>query len=210
MTAATAPAPLGNPAAPAVDANDYDGVWRLSVDQYHAMIQAGILTDDDRVELLEGVLVQKMPKNPAHMTAKRLIVKALEGILPAGWIVDSEAPVTTSDSEPEPDIAAVRGTARAFKAHHPGPKDAALIIEVADSSLRRDRGQKKRLYARARVREYWIVNLVDRQIEVYTEPTGPVRKPDYRHHRDYLGNEAVPVILDGHEVGRLTVADVLP
>jgi Uma2 family endonuclease len=207
MTTATVAAPVGIPAA---KADEYEGIWRLSVHQYHAMIQAGILTDDDPVELLEGVLVQKMPKNPAHMTAKRLLVKALERILPPGWIVDSEAPVTTSDSEPEPDIAAVRGTERDFTSRHPGAKDTALIVEIADSSLSRDRGRKKRLYARAGVREYWIVNLIDRQIEAYSEPTGRSRKPDYRKHRDYGQVDTIPVVLDGREVGRLNVVDVLP
>ncbi len=210
MATVTAPAPLGTAAAPAPEADDYDGVWRLSVDQYHAMIQADILTADDPVELLEGVLVAKMPKNPGHVMAKRLLVDALRKIIPAGWFVDEQDPVTTTDSEPEPDATVLRGSPRDYPTHHPGPKEAALIAEVADSSLRRDRGQKKRLYARARVREYWIVNLIDRQIEVYTDPTGPVRKPDYRQHHDYAATDTVPVIVDGREVGRLSVADVLP
>jgi putative restriction endonuclease len=85
-----------------------------------------------------------------------------------------------------------------------------LIAEVADSSLRRDRGWKKRLYARARVAVYWIVNLVDRQIEVYTEPTGPVKRPDYRQRADYKPGDKVPVVLDGREVARLAVNDILP
>jgi Uma2 family endonuclease len=198
------------PAAPSAAAEEFDGVWRLSVDRYHAIIRAGILTEDDPVELLEGVLVQKMPKNPAHVTAKRLLRKALERIVPAGWIVDTEDPVTTKDSEPEPDIVVIRGTDLDFADRHPGPKDTALVVEVADSSLRRDRGQKKRLYARARVPEYWIVNLIDRQIEVYAEPTGPGRKPDYRKPTIYSAAGVVPVVIDGRQVGRLTVADLLP
>ena len=92
----------------------------------------------------------------------------------------------------------------------PGPPDCAIVVEIADTTLRRDRGQKKRLYARARVPEYWIVNLVDRQVEVYTEPTGPGRKPDYRKPTVYGSTDAVPVVIDGREVGRLNVADLLP
>ena len=109
-----------------------------------------------------------------------------------------------SDSKGDP------GTVRDFAKRHPGPKDAVLIAEVADSSLRRDRGQKKRLYARARVREYWIVNLVERQVEVHSEPTGPGRKPDYRERTVYAATDAIPVVIDGREVGRLSVADLLP
>jgi Uma2 family endonuclease len=174
------------------------------------MIQAGILTDDDPVELLEGLLVQKMPKNPAHVTAKRLLRKAVERILPDGWMVDTEDPVTTSDSEPEPDVAVVRGTERDFAQRHPGPTDAILIAAVADSSLSRDRGRKKRLYARAKVREYWVVNLVNRQVEVYSDPTGPGKKPDYLQHQVYAAADTIPVVLDGREVGRIAVADILP
>jgi Uma2 family endonuclease len=210
MTTATAHAPLGTSAAPAAETDDYDGVWRLSVDQYHAMIGANILTEDDPVELLEGVLVQKMPKNTARVLAKRLLVEALRQILPRGWFVNDQDPVTTADSEPEPDTAVFRGSPRDYSTQHPGPADAAIVAEVADSSLRRDRGQKKRLYARARVREYWIVNLIDRQIEVYTDPTGPGRMPDYRQRHDYSPTDKISVVIDGREIGRLTVADLLP
>src|SRR5204863_865124 len=79
-------------------------VWRLSVEQYHAMIRAGILTEDDPIELLEGLLIPKMSKNPSHPWAKRLLLKALAPLLPQGWEVDSQDAITTLDSEPEPDV----------------------------------------------------------------------------------------------------------
>jgi Uma2 family endonuclease len=185
-------------------------VWRLSVDQYHAMIRAGILTDDDPVELLEGFLVAKMAKNPPHILAKRLFRRALEQVIPASFFVDEEDPVTTDDSEPEPDVAVFRGTPRDYPDRHPGPQDTALVVEISDSSLGRDRNRKKRIYARASVPVYWIVNLVDRQVEVYTDPTGPADKPDYRQRKDHGPAETVPVVVDGREVGRLTVGDLLP
>jgi Uma2 family endonuclease len=195
---------------PPAAVEDIEEIWRLSVDQYHAMIDAAILDEDDPVELLEGLLVTKMSKNTAHVLAKRLLLEALRAILPAGWFLDEQDPVTTADSEPEPDTAVIRGSPRDYSVRHPGPEDVAIIIEVADSSLRRDRGRKKRLYARASIREYWIVNLIDRQVEVYTDPTGPGKQPDYRQHRDYAASDAVPVIVDGREVGRLTVTNLLP
>jgi Uma2 family endonuclease len=185
-------------------------VWRLSVEQYHAMIQAGILTEDTPVELLEGVLIANMPKNPAHTTAKRLLLQALVNLLPAGWFADDQEPVTTADSEPEPDVVVIRGSVREYSGRHPSPQDVALVIEVSDATLKRDRGRKKRLYARAAVPEYWIVNLIDRQIEVYTAPSGPAEEPDYGQRRDYRPDEQVPVVVDGAEVGRLTVSDLLP
>jgi Uma2 family endonuclease len=149
-----------------------DVIWRFSVDQYHAMIRAGILTEDDPVELLEGWLVTKMPKNPRHSVATRLIRQALEGLLPPGWYVDTQEPLTTADSEPEPDVVVVCGDRRQYLDHHPGPQDVALVVEVADSTLQRDRSLKKRLYAAAGIPAYWIVNLLDSQFEVYTDWKG--------------------------------------
>jgi len=187
-----------------------DLIWRLSVDQYHAMIQAGILTDDDPVELLEGWLVAKMPKSPLHRAVTRLIRQVLERLVPAEWYVDSQEPITTDDSEPEPDVVVVRGETRHYLDRHPGPHDVGLVIEVADTTLQRDRGFKKRLYARAGISVYWIVNLSDNQCEVYTEPSGPEPQPDYRQRQDYSSSDVIPVVLAGVEIGRIAVREFLP
>lgn len=85
-----------------------------------------------------------------------------------------------------------------------------MVVEVADSTLEYDRTIKKQIYAHARIPVYWIVNLVDRLIEVYTDPSGPAEAPDYREHRDYLPEDEIPVILEGQEIGRLAVRDLLP
>src|SRR5919106_6095054 len=82
-------------------------IWRFNVDQYHAMIRTGILTEDDPVELLEGWLVTKMPKNPRHGVVTQQTREALARVLPSGWYVNTQEPITTVDSEPEPDIAVV-------------------------------------------------------------------------------------------------------
>jgi Uma2 family endonuclease len=182
---------------------------RLSVAQYHAMARAGILDEASPVELLEGYLVTKLTKNPAHVLAKRRLRGAIERVLPSGWFPGSEDPFTTSDSEPEPDLAVIRGDPERYAERHPLPDEIALLIEVADSSLRRDQTLKKRIYARAGVPAYWIVNLVDRRIEVYTTPSGPVDVPDYAERVDYGEGEAVPLMLDGQELGRLAVSEVL-
>jgi Uma2 family endonuclease len=187
-----------------------DVIWRFSVDQYHAMIRAGILTEDDPVELLEGWLVTKMPKNPPHSVVTQLTREALARILPSGWYVDAQEPITTADSEPEPDVVVVRGDRRQYLNRHPGPQDVALVIEVADSTLQRDRSLKKRLYAAAGIPVYWIVNLLDGQIEVYTNPSGPGEQPDYHQQQNYGPADAVPMMIEGREVGRLTVRDLLP
>src|SRR3954465_300703 len=95
-------------------------VFRLSVEQYHAMIDAGVLTDDDPVELLEGILVFKMPKKPAHRLPVRKLFKAIDGLLPTGWFVQLQEPVTLSDGEPEPDASVVRGADEDYATRHPG------------------------------------------------------------------------------------------
>lgn len=156
-----------------------DLILRLSIEQYHAMIQSGILTDDDFVELLEGWLVFKMPKNPPHRATTRLVRTALENILPPGWYVDSQEPITLSNSEPEPDIVVVRGDTRQYLDRHPGAADIGIVIEVSDPTLQRDRTVKKRIYARAGIAIYWIVNLVEEQVEVYSQPLVEVEQPDY-------------------------------
>jgi Uma2 family endonuclease len=203
-TPSVLPAKVGAAAVPT------DFIWRLSVKQYHAMIRAGILTEDDPVELLEGWLIPKMPKNPAHRVATHLIRQALERLVPTGWYVDTQEPITTSDSEPEPDVMVVRGETRHYLDRHPGPPDVALVVEVAEATLQRDRLFKKQLYARARIPIYWIVNLADNQVEVYGEPSGPAEQPDYRQRREYGLSEAVPMMIAGIEVGRIPVRELLP
>jgi Uma2 family endonuclease len=206
LTAPTMPAPTT--AAPSPRARPQ--LYRLSVAQYHEMARRGILTAADRVELLDGLLVQKMTKNPPHTLATQLTREAVERPLPNGWFVNVQEPVTTATSEPEPDVSIIRGERRQFGTHHPSPKDVAAAIEVADSSLADDQGWKKQVYAAASIAVYWIVNLVDCRVEVYTEPTGPADQPGYRQRRDYGPTEEVPLVLDGKEVARIPVRELLP
>ena len=185
-------------------------VWRLSVDQYHEMLRAGILTEDDPVELLDGWLVTMTPKNPPHHLATELAREALEHLTPEGWHVDSQEPITLSSSEPEPDVAVVRGARRLYADRHPQPSDIGLVVEVADDSLERDQTFKQRLYAQAGIPEYWIVNLVDRRLEVYREPSGPGEKPGYRQHRSHAPSEEVALSLDDRVAARFLVSILFP
>jgi len=179
-------------------------IWRISVEQYHEMIESGILTEDDPVELLEGWLVTKMPKTPRHSFSTQQTRETLTGIVPSGWYVDSQEPITTADSEPEPDIIVVRGSPRDYS-EHPTAKDIALVVEVTDATLQRDRTLKLRVYASAGIAVYCILNLLERQLEVYGEPEGAT----YRQRRDYAATETVPVVIGGQEVGRVTVRELL-
>ena len=198
------------PPVESVAAIPNDLIFRLSIEQYHAIIQAGILTDDDSVELLEGWLIFKMPKNPPHRATTRLVRTALENILPAGWYVDSQEPITLSNSEPEPDIVVVRGDTRQYLDRHPGAEDIALIIEVSDTTLQRDRTVKKRIYACAGIAIYWIVNLVGGLVEVYSQHLVEVEQPDYSQRLDFGRSAVIPIIIEGIEIGAIAVNSLLP
>ncbi|MGI8977855.1 MAG: Uma2 family endonuclease [Pirellulaceae bacterium] len=183
---------------------------RFSVEQYQQMIEHGILEESNRIELLEGILVLKMTKKPAHWIAAKLVSDALEGLNVAGYFVHRQDPVNTNDSVPEPDAALVHGTPRDYLLRNPSAADSCLVVEVAETSLAHDRGWKKRIYARAGVPVYWIVNLIDRQVEVFTLPSGPADKPDFAQRQVFGTAEEVAVWVSGVEVGRIAVKEILP
>src|SRR5262245_9934203 len=183
---------------------------RFTVAEYHAMIDAGVFASDENFELLEGLIVRKMTKHPPHWIATGNLRDLLIALRISGFFVHSQEPVTTSDSEPEPDIALIRGARRDYKGRNPDPKQSPFVVEVSDSSLALDRKWKKRIYGRAGIPVFWIVNLVDRQIEIYTQPSGAGERPDYGNCQIFGADGEVPVVIDGSEVGRLVVKDVLP
>jgi Uma2 family endonuclease len=186
------------------------GFHRFTVDEYHKLIEIGLLTEDDNLELLEGYLVQKMSRNPPHDGTLQLVIDALAPHLSAGWCLRQQSAVTMTDSEPEPDVAVVRGDKRSYLTHHPGPADVGLVVEVAETTLPSDRTDKLRIYARAGIPVYWIVNLTDRQVEVYGQPSGPTANPDYATRQTYKPGDGVPVVLDGQPVGNVPAAELLP
>ncbi len=182
----------------------------FSVARYQRMIENGILTPEDKVELLENYVVLKMPRNPRHDSTLQRMLRPLLRALPSGWDLRVQAAVALADSQPEPDFAVVRGSAADYETRHPGPADVGLVIEVADSSLLRDQRDKTRIYARGAIPCYWIVNLVDRRIEVYSQPTGPLAVPAYASFQTYQPGDAVPLFLDGAAVGTVPAAELLP
>lgn len=184
-------------------------LYRFSVDQYERMIDAGVLTSGDRVELIEGVVVQKMTQHPPHAVAIDYARDALLPLLPDDWRLREQKPIKLSDSEPEPDLVIVRGPLRHYERRHPRPADIAVVIEVADTTLETDRRDKGRMYARARIPVYWIINLNDRCVEVYTEPRGG-KSPVYRRRSDYDSDGQVALVIQDDEVGKISVSDLLP
>lgn len=186
------------------------GFHRFTVAQYERLIETGFVTEDDNLELLEGYLVPKMTKNPAHEGCIDLASDLLNSHKPSGWIVRIQEAVTLGDSVPEPDLALARGTRRSYLVRHPGPSDVGLVVEVADSSLASDRTDKGRIYGRAGIACYWIVNVADGQIEVYTSPSGPTASPGYAQRQDYLPGNALPFLLDGVPIATIPVQELLP
>jgi hypothetical protein len=172
------------------------------------MIETGILTENDRVELLEGWIVPKMPHKPPHDGTIWLAQTALLPRLPPEWILRIQSAITTPDSEPEPDLVIARGPGLRYFTTHPTPRDIALAIEVADTSLLEDRKDKGRLYARARIPIYWIINLPDTQIEVYSQPkTG--RSARYHKCDIYQSGQQVPLTIGGIKVRPIDVHELL-
>ena len=177
---------------------------RLTVEEYERI---GELLDDPRVELIDGYVVAKMPKSPEHSWTTESLREALKSRLPPGWTWHKEDPVRMpAYDEPEPDIAIVRGSNADYKHRHPEPADVALLVEVSDTTLSIDRGIKRSIYAREGIPVYWIVNLVDRQVEVYTDPG----QGGYASRQDFKPGQQVPVVIAGQPLAPIAVDDILP
>ena len=188
----------------------YAALRPFSVAEYQRLTEIGILTDEDKVELLDGLVVLKMPRNPPHDSSIQALAQLIPPLLPVGWSVRSQLAVVVATSVPEPDVAVARGSWRDYHTRHLGPADVGLVIEVAESSLDRDREDKRPIYADAGIPVYWIVNLVDQQVEVYTAPTGGGPTAAYAQRQDFRAGDSIPLVLDGTVVGQVAVADVLP
>jgi len=147
-------------------------VYRWSRRDYARMIDRGILDEDEPIELLDGLLLVKEPQSSLHRTAVLLVAAALERAFGEGWFVQTQSPIILDDrSEPEPDVAVVRGSPRDYVGAH--PTRPGLVVEVVQTALATARGRKAAAYARAGITDYWIVNLVDRALEIHREPARP-------------------------------------
>jgi Uma2 family endonuclease len=176
------------------------------------MIAAGVLTRDDRVQLLEGEIVLMTPIGPPHRYTVVVAGEALSRLVPAEWKVITQQPITLSNSEPELDVSVVRSEAALALDRHPGAADTAILIEVADSSLALDRNRKQAIYAAAGIPEYWVVNLAQRSIEVYREPAPAVAggRATYSVRHEFRDADSVPVCIAGQEIGKIAVAEIVP
>ena len=173
------------------------------------MSQIGIVHPDDNLELIEGVIVEKMTQNPPHSVCVTRLNRLLLRQLDENWSVRSQTVLRLPDSLPEPDCLIALGPDDRYARAHPTPNDALLVIEVSDDTLQYDRRVKGRMYARAGVTHYRIVNLIDRQIEHYSGPDSAAAEPTYRHQRVYHEPETVSFQLDGQTSISLKISDML-
>ncbi len=206
MATATRPDPYAVPHPALVQR----GFFRLSLTDYHDLGERGILTPADRVELIDGYLVVKpMHKSRTATTVVR-VARFLDRAIPPGYVARSQVPITLSTSEPEPDAVVARGDLRTYDPRHPNASEVVLVAEVSDSSLRSDREYKSSVYAGAGIPLYWILNLVDNIVEVYSQPSGPGDDPKYHQRQDFTNADSLPLILDGQQIALVPVAELLP
>jgi Uma2 family endonuclease len=181
----------------------------ITVEAYERMIEEGEIGEHDDVELIKGRVVVKMGQGPIHASGSEKSRRPIERLVPPGWHVRIEKPVRipAEDSEPVPDLSIVRGDVEDYLNRHPQPEDVALIVEVAKTSLALDREQAVILGA-AGIPVYWIVNIDDRQLEVY--PGAPGVAGAYPPPTILDESASVELAIDGQVVGQIAVADLLP
>lgn len=158
---------------------------RFTVEDYFRMAETGILPPDARVELIEGEIIDMLPIGPFHSGALNQLVRDFSALASGRWLVSFQAPIHLGDSSlPEPDLMLLRPAADNYKSFHPKPEDVYLVIEVSDSSLVFDRETKLPLYAKAGIEEAWILNVPQKQLEIYQQPNA-------------LGYESKTILTDG-------------
>ena len=184
-------------------------LWRMPRSRYERLVDTGVFGPEDRIELLDGLLVVREPQRARHATVVGLVRAALQKAFGSGYHIREEKPIALDRlSEPEPDVAVVPGKLRDYLTAHPARP--VLVVEVADSSLALDRLRKGGLYARAGIADYWVVNLIDEALEVYREPLhrSPGRGWNYDSVRVLRRNAVVTPLAAPR--ARIRVAALLP
>ena len=178
--------------------------------EYERLIEMAIFQPDERLELIDGLLVLREPQNSPHVVGTQLAQRVLDRAFGAGWHVRAQFPLALDDmSEPEPDAAVVPGDPRDYLGGRPARP--VLIVEVAESRLAFDRQHKASLYARAGIADYWVVNLVDRVLEVHREPVADATAP-YGFHYGSITRLTPPMTVTplAAPSAVIPVADLLP
>lgn len=176
-------------------------IWRMTVDRYDRLTELGWF-HDQRVELMEGRIVRMAAQLEPHVACVSLAAKAVARAFGNGYYVRFQAPLVQGKfSKPEPDLAVVRGTERGFL-QSGTPTTALLVIEVSDTTLRQDRGRKAGIYARSGIADYWIINLVDRRLEIHRDPVRHAR------YKSRFGYASIQVVQPGGSIAPLAAPHV--
>jgi Uma2 family endonuclease len=185
--------------------------YRLTVRQFLDMIELGVFPHDARIELLRGILVEHPKKSTRHDFAVCELSDQLRKMLPTPWFVREEKSIELGrTSRVSPDIALIRGPRDPHQAQAPRAESVGFLIEVSDSTYLYDRGVKWRAYASAMIPAYWIVNMTKREIEVYRDPQGRGKTASFGETTVFGPESEIPVFLEGREIGRISVKDVIP
>ncbi len=181
---------------------------RVTLAEYHRMAEAGVFGVDPHIELLEGMIVARATENSPHVLATDLVQSLLTRLVPPGFYVSMGNPVAIAerDSEPEPDAAIVRGTPRDYTARRRTARDAAVVIEITDTSYDLDSRVKTALYGAAGVPIYWLLDLNRQRLEIHSDPS----LDGYRRRVEREADALVPILLDGVEVAQFPLREILP
>lgn len=185
------------------------GIYRMTPRQFRKAMDAGVF-GENHVELLGGIPFV-MAENPPHILVCLTLYEILFLLVPRPrWVLNKEHRLKLGNWLPLPDIVVLQGPRATYGTRLARAGDVALLVEVADTSYPRDSGPKLRRYATYRIPVYWIVDLNRRIVEVYTDPFGKGKQAGYAQRVIYREGDRIPVELDGQEVGRVVVADLLP
>jgi Uma2 family endonuclease len=187
--------------------------YRMTAEEFFHAVEAGVFPPDRRLGLWEGQLYEKMAKKLAHAASSEMARLALSRVLPEGWSLWGENPILVDNiTAPLPDLTVVRGAPIDYFRRNSVPKapDIGLVVELADATLKRNLKETLAKYAASGLPAYWVVNLVDRRIECFTDPQPAAGTAAFARAERFGPGEEVPLVLDGREVARVPVNDLLP
>ena len=193
-----------------VPKSDFPHERDLGVDEYRQKAALGELGESSPEELLEGNLVRKERQSLRHEASLDALQQLFKVMLPEAMHARIQQPLDLGDSRPEPDIAIVINTLDNYATRHPTGKEVSMVVEVADASIVKDRRLKPRIYARAGILTYWLLNVMDSQLEVFTNPSGPVQMPGYQEHRTYRVEDRISLAIGLNDLGTIRVRELIP
>ena len=168
---------------------------KFTIEEYHQLVDLGFFTENDRIELIRGEIIEMAPKRTPHSVCNSILFGELYKLLGDRANVRGQEPITLpSNSEPEPDVVIAKKKVDNYLSAHPTAEDIILVIEISDSTLKYDKEIKLSLYAEANINYYWIVNLVDNHLEVYTNPFGDNKDNFYYRNKSiFLPDDSIEI-----------------